>query len=75
MPKLDGMGLLKAVARRQAKVAFLLMTAFISDGAAAEARALGCAAILSKPLDVDAILVAVRSAMARSTSLQAVAAL
>jgi CheY-like chemotaxis protein len=68
MPNLDGLGLLKAVGRGSAKVAFLLMTAFISDAAAAEARELGCEVILRKPLDLDAILTAVRSAMVRSTA-------
>ncbi len=69
MPGLDGLGLLKVIARLHAQVAVLLMTAFISDAAATEARALGCEAILAKPLDLDAILVAVRSAMARSAAL------
>ena len=67
MPKLDGIGLLKAAREQGREAIFLMMTAFGSIELAVEAMKLGAENFLTKPLNIDATLLSLQRALERRT--------
>lgn len=63
MPKLDGMGLLREIAKRDNPPAFLMITAHGSVKDAVEAMALGAADFVEKPFDLEELEFKVDRAM------------
>ena len=62
LPELCGLDVLAALQRARCPVPFILITAFADEDTRAEARALGAAAFLEKPLSIDDLQAAVRTA-------------
>ncbi|HWL69732.1 MAG TPA: response regulator [Geminicoccus sp.] len=63
MPEMTGLELQSELARRGWTRPVIFMTAFASDATRALALAAGAAAFLSKPIDPDALLDAIETAM------------
>lgn len=64
MPSLDGIELAKRVAGAAPRIRILLMSGFSSGADQADARGVAVAGFISKPLSLDQIRAAVRSALA-----------
>ena len=62
MPRLSGLGVLRALARAHQDVPVVLMTAFSDGSVSAIARELGAVGVLCKPFDPDDLLTAVCNA-------------
>jgi len=63
LPELCGLDVLAALQRARCPVPFILITAFADEDTRAEARALGAAAFLEKPLSIADLQAAVRTAI------------
>ncbi len=63
LPELRGLDVLAALRRARCPVPFILITASADEDTRAEARALGAAAFLEKPLSIDGLQAAVRTAI------------
>ncbi len=66
MPRLDGMGLLDALRARSVRVPVIVVTAMGDLTTAVEAMRKGAEDYLSKPIDVDALTLAIERALART---------
>ncbi len=64
MPKLDGLGVLRAIAREDPKLPVILLTAYGSVDSAVEAVKLGAFDYLEKPFDREQIRAVLRKALA-----------
>jgi CheY-like chemotaxis protein len=62
MPGSSGLEVLSAIRKNGWSLPFILITAFGSDEVLEEARALGVAAVLDKPFNLDALVAAIRVA-------------
>jgi CheY-like chemotaxis protein len=69
MPKLDGLGVVRALRARGRHPRFVLMTAFAESELHAEAQLLGAIAVLHKPFDLQDLRLLVRQ-VARRFALQ-----
>ena len=63
MPQMGGMAVLEALAALGVAGRFVLISAFVDDGVADRARALGAAAVLAKPFGHKELLAALTSAL------------
>ncbi len=63
MPRKDGLWLLREARAQGNEAVFVVMTAFASVEAAVEAMRAGAESYLTKPLDVDAVLVVIERAL------------
>jgi len=64
MPRLNGMRLLEAVKRGPRRVRVVLVTGYATRALASEALGQGASCVLEKPFTNDALLTAVRDALA-----------
>ena len=55
MPGLDGLSLLAELRRRECSVPAILVSAYLSEDVVSQARMLGVAHVLEKPVDVSAL--------------------
>ena len=55
MPGLDGLSLLAELRRRECTVPAILVSAYLNEDVASQARMLGVAHVLEKPVDVPAL--------------------
>lgn len=62
MPRLNGLALLQATMAHPHQPAFVLMSSCLPAPIQARATAMGCAAVLTKPLDIESALTTVRLA-------------
>jgi CheY-like chemotaxis protein len=62
MPRLDGMGLLRASMAHSPRPTFVMMAAQLPWEVENEARAQGCQFVFRKPVDVETILATLRTA-------------
>lgn len=72
MPDVDGIELLHRIAAAEIQTTVIIITAFGSIETAVEAMRLGAYDYVTKPLDYDALLLAVRRAMERQSLLEEV---
>lgn len=63
MPGMTGLELQAELRRRGANAPFILVTAFLTDAAIAQAQGAGAAAALAKPVDPDQLLDAIAQAV------------
>jgi CheY-like chemotaxis protein len=63
MPNLNGLKLLRILRDEWALVPFILMSAFIDSTIQDEARSLGAWTVLKKPIDLEALHLAIRQAI------------
>ena len=63
MPRLDGIGLVKAAKAQGSQSLFIMMTAFATIGVAVEAMRAGAENFVVKPLDLNAVLVMIEKAL------------
>ena len=67
MPELDGIELLRRIAENEIETTVIMITAFGSIETAVQAMRLGAYDYITKPIDYDALLVAVHRAMERQS--------
>jgi DNA-binding NtrC family response regulator len=65
MPDLDGIGLLRAISEEEIETTVIMITAFGSIETAVQAMRLGAYDYITKPIDYEALLLAVNRAMER----------
>lgn len=63
MPKVDGLQVLKELQRRVYPGKVIVMTAYADVELAVESRRLGAADFLSKPYDIDELLISIRKVL------------
>lgn len=68
MPGLTGADLIENLHNRKSDVPVIIITAFPENGLARRARAAGARAVLRKPFDAEALVTAIRSAIAPADS-------
>src|SRR4029077_17904336 len=67
MPDLDGLGLLRRIADDQIQTTVIIITAFGTIETAVQAMRLGAYDYVTKPIDYEALLLAVHRAMERQS--------
>ena len=63
LPDVSGMDMVRSLQREGSEVPFVLVSAFVTDPVAREARELGAIGVWAKPLTIDDVVVNVRAAL------------
>ena len=63
LPDVSGIDIVRSLQREGSDVPFVLVSAFVTDPVAREARALGAIGVWAKPLTIDEVVVNVRAAL------------